>query len=871
MMKKIILNLIQFIIGAILIFSIVVVVFPFLPPFRGFYHTRAVLTGSMEPAVKKGSLIVNKWIEDRDIRKGDIVTFRKPTERNVFITHRIEKVKKTEPLYRFHTKGDANEASDFWEITQANIEGKVIFTIPFLGYLIEFFKTPVGFILVVVLPLLIFIIKEILQTRKIYQEIKAKGKKKPKEKKKKIKTKKKILSAIIIISLLLSSRIQGTFALFSSNTVSMASVTLQTAATFSSSDDSRPSSEITSTESLFNSHDFQIDYDANDNALDYVELWYSFNYGDWQHFGDNRPHSPGSFIFTSPEGDGVYEFITVAVDEAGNVEDKDSDEIDDNAGQEALNGAYGVIGEPAIIQVDTELPTMNLSLDNSSDWWAGQNLLESGDFEKGMGGWVAGGEGDHHITFGPDFNPALDDNNELFLLGFKDADLAENARDWLYQDVDLPASLSANLVFDWRMVSEDTVDYDWFSVFIKEGNDDGNVLDNILKTGSGEIFGTSAWSGDSDWRNINYPLLGFAGKKIRIWFETVNSQGPDWKSWVYLDNVQVTTTDNRITEDKEVNFEIHDASGSGEFSNDYSIDGVDQGEYSDGDLGLASGDHQIDYSAEDNAGNISATKSADLVVLPSQPDIVINKFLANPLGTNTDRGDTDLPLDGEWVELYNNSDTEININGWYLYDSDDDHELEINSTNVDTDNDLSDTNDLPVVLAHGWLRIYRNSDGDFSLNNDGDEIRLYNGQIGDTGVELIDQFIYQNDVADGEIWQRSPDGIGSWELVEPGIDVHITSRYAKAHKILLSIFNISDDYGKGDLLKYEIIYNDGSEGKGIAGTILPETVEDNKADREFYLGTCSTGVCVPDVVKNKKINLIVTQGTTEIIDSDFDI
>ena len=206
-----------------------------------------------------------------------------------------------------------------------------------------------------------------------------------------------------------------------------------------------------------------------------------------------------------------------------------------------------------------------------------------------------------------------------------------------------------------------------------------------------------------------------------------------------------------------------------------------------------------------------------------------------------------------------------------MYDSNDGHELEISSTNVDTDNDLSDNDDLPLVPAGGWLRVYRNGDSDFALNNDGDEIRLYNGPVGDSNTDLIDSFVYQNDVGDGEIWQRNPDGIGSWELVEPDIDAHITSRYGKAHKILLSIFNIPDDYGNGDLLEYEIVYNDGSENKGISGEILPNAVKDGKADREFYLGVCSTGVCVPDVVKDRKIHLIVTQKTTKIIDSDFDI
>lgn len=229
-MKKIVFNLIQIIIGAILIFSIVMVVFPLLPPFRGFYHTRTVLTGSMEPSIGKDSVVINKWIQDRDLKEGDIVTFQKPTDRDVFITHRIQEVKKTTPLYKFQTKGDANETTDFWEITQANVEGKVIFVIPYLGYLIEFFKTPIGFILIVVLPLLIFIIKEVFQAKRIYQDVKKSSQKEENT----IKGKEKILFTIVIITLILLSQAQGTFALFSSEEVSMVGINLQTAATFPS-------------------------------------------------------------------------------------------------------------------------------------------------------------------------------------------------------------------------------------------------------------------------------------------------------------------------------------------------------------------------------------------------------------------------------------------------------------------------------------------------------------------------------------------------------------------------------------------------------------------------------------------------------------
>jgi len=872
-MKKIIFNLIQFIIGAILVFSIVVVVFPLLPPFRGFYHTRAVLTGSMEPAVKKGSLIVNKWIEDRDIRKGDIVTFRKPTERNVFITHRIEKVKKTEPLYRFRTKGDANGATDFWEITQANIEGKVIFTIPFLGYLIEFFKTPVGFILVVVLPLLVFIIKEILQTRKICQEIRTKGRKKPEEK---IKTKKKILSVIIIISLLLLSRIQGTFALFSSNTVSIASVTLQTAAEFSSSDDSRPSSEITditgsgSLGVMTNLDEFTVHYDAEDSGsgVDYVELWYSFNYGDWQYFGKDVPCSPGSFVFTSPNGDGSYEFLTVAVDKAGNVEDKDGDEIDDNVGQEALNGAYGAIDELAIIQVDTGAPYTNLSLGEFGDETGNGNRfavneqMVNGNFEDtncSERGWVLGGDGEHKVVDNADlisFGAEVKAGQNSALVGWTDDFLlSDDQQDYIYQIVPVPDTPST-LSFWYRVLSDDIVDYDWFEAKVIDNND-LSVSKTITKVGSDTLGG---W--DTGWEEITYGLDSWFGKTIQVWFGVTNNDllGDPQKTYALIDDVRITNSDNFITSDKKISLDSSDAFGSGTVATYYQINDELEEEYIEPiDLSGKSGSTKITYYSEDDAGNTEDSKTIEVEIDDTKNyfGVVLNEFMPNPIG------DDDASMTGgEWVELYNNSNLDINVGTWVLYDSDDSHPLTITNLNTDT----GDT----IVPSEGLLRVYLN--GVYAsgwLNNGGDQIRLYDGLIGSGGI-LIDSFTYPSCQED-KSWKRIPDGTGTWADPEEEKEIETEIKSVGGNKILLSIFNIPDDYGNGDLLEYEIVYNDGSENKGISGEILPNAVKDGKADREFYLGVCSTGVCVPDVVKDRKIHLIVTQKTTKIIDSDFDI
>lgn len=202
----------------LVIFLITLLTFPLLPPFRGFYHTRTVLTGSMEPAVSKGSLIINRFTEDKFIKPGDIVTFRKPTSPNVFVTHRVNRIFPAAGLIRFDTKGDANPISDGWVITQAGMEGKVVLTIPLLGYVVELFKTPPVFVVLVVIPLGIYILREISGLIKMIRDSR-KG------------FTKIILSIVVLFLLSYLARIPDSFALLDSNPVYL-SASLSSASVF---------------------------------------------------------------------------------------------------------------------------------------------------------------------------------------------------------------------------------------------------------------------------------------------------------------------------------------------------------------------------------------------------------------------------------------------------------------------------------------------------------------------------------------------------------------------------------------------------------------------------------------------------------------
>jgi signal peptidase len=115
-----------------------------------------ILSGSMEPTVPVGGIVFTRT--QPSYNAGDIVTFATDRKKDNVVTHRIH-----EQLANgaFITKGDANKTTDRGEVTQQNVIGKVVLTVPYAGYLVDFVKTPKGFVLLVIVPATIIIYEEL--------------------------------------------------------------------------------------------------------------------------------------------------------------------------------------------------------------------------------------------------------------------------------------------------------------------------------------------------------------------------------------------------------------------------------------------------------------------------------------------------------------------------------------------------------------------------------------------------------------------------------------------------------------------------------------------------------------------------------------
>jgi len=111
------------------------------------YKPLVVLSGSMDPTYKVGTIIYFKEVPEEEIHVDDVITFS--YENESYITHRVVGITNGQ----YETKGDANNSNDARMIDYDNIHGKVTKVgIPYLGYYVSYINTHlylIGFVIVI--------------------------------------------------------------------------------------------------------------------------------------------------------------------------------------------------------------------------------------------------------------------------------------------------------------------------------------------------------------------------------------------------------------------------------------------------------------------------------------------------------------------------------------------------------------------------------------------------------------------------------------------------------------------------------------------------------------------------------------------------
>ncbi len=95
----------------------------------------------------------------------------------------------------------------------------------------------------------------------------------------------------------------------------------------------------------------------------------------------------------------------------------------------------------------------------------------------------------------------------------------------------------------------------------------------------------------------------------------------------------------------------------------------------------------------------------------SVENVIITEIMANPIGD--DQGTAGLPLDGEWVEIYNNGSTAVNVSGWMVKNAMGDN------WTISSANSQGNVN----VVNGAYLVVYRNG-ATMALNDSVDIVNL---------------------------------------------------------------------------------------------------------------------------------------------------
>ena len=135
------------------------------------YKIFTIVSGSMEPTLNIGDLIVIKEADQSKIKEQDIISFR---EEKSIITHRVTKIIEESGQKLYQTKGDNNNKDDDKMVNYEEIEGVYNFKVPYIGKIVILAQNVWGIIIIFGVIYVIYIISDEREKRKISRHEKRK-------------------------------------------------------------------------------------------------------------------------------------------------------------------------------------------------------------------------------------------------------------------------------------------------------------------------------------------------------------------------------------------------------------------------------------------------------------------------------------------------------------------------------------------------------------------------------------------------------------------------------------------------------------------------------------------------------------------------
>lgn len=269
-------------------------------------------------------------------------------------------------------------------------------------------------------------------------------------------------------------------------------------------------------------------------------------------------------------------------------------------------------------------------------------------------------------------------------------------------------------------------------------------------------------------------------------------------------------------------------------------------------------DYYFAIKAIDQAGNVSRLSNVAKPVRNPNPEqftdssIMINEIMYQPQTNAVGQDATDnsyktsnLYKTRQWVELYNQSDQDIDLSQWIIRNQAD-QQIVISPETADNNRDLNDQGET-VVPAKGWLVVLLETD--FLAADDG-QISLLDSQ-----EQLVNSYQYLGRAEAGQTEARLTDAGEHWshsapatpvssnqddsDLLQPQLKLYST----KADHVQLEIIDAAD-YQQADYrLNYKYSRDNNQLTAGLQGQ-LDLTSRQVKSE-PLFLGTCSDQDCFP--------------------------
>ena len=122
-----------------------------------------------------GDVVVIKETDVESVNKGDIISFISQDDENYgqIITHKVREVlRDSEGEVAFITYGTTTGATDPWVVTSKNVVGEYEFSIPKVGHIFKFLKSPLGYVVCILIPFLILILLQAKKCKELYKKYK---------------------------------------------------------------------------------------------------------------------------------------------------------------------------------------------------------------------------------------------------------------------------------------------------------------------------------------------------------------------------------------------------------------------------------------------------------------------------------------------------------------------------------------------------------------------------------------------------------------------------------------------------------------------------------------------------------------------------